>query len=572
VRKWALVAVLCVSALAWAEEEKLEFSYGFAGHERESVAGGQVTVSAENSGSAPGVGYYPMRVFLSNGASNVQEVRLNYTSNSGGLGRPVTRTVKLDPHESRTVVMPVPAGSNYGVLAASAPGITEGGRKPIYSSLVNRPYKAVLVLGTPDEFQAMVGAAPTYTNPSVSLTLMGPQEAPEELAAYAGYDEVVVTRAPPDELSEGRRRALEAYAATGGSLVFGRATRAVTTYFPSLKDDASGWHEYGFGHVHLCAGSDCGEGIKSGLELMNVAVHPRGAPPAWQRRSLGYRPYADYDSPDPEGMMLPQATAPVGRFLVIIVLFTLAIGPGSLFVARKKGPAALLVTIPATAAVTCAAIIGYSVLKEGFSIHASTRGYTLLDRAHQRAVTVGVGAFYANLAPSEARFAVTTAVLGPNGYAAEAQGASVDWTQGARFGSDFLPSRAYREWGFLSVDSSRARLVVKREGDGVLVQNALGSALRAVHFRFEGKDYRVEDVSDGASKRAQVREKAVPLPGVDVKEYAGRFEPRVVKRVKAELREGEFLAWVDGPSLLPMGGLKLTVHSAEHLIRGEVDR
>ena len=36
--------------------------------------------------------------------------------------------------------------------------------------------------------------------------------------------------------------------------------------------------------------------------------------------------------------LLAQAAPPVGRFLVIMILFTLLVGPGSLYVARKRGP------------------------------------------------------------------------------------------------------------------------------------------------------------------------------------------------------------------------------------------
>ncbi|MHB8873557.1 MAG: hypothetical protein ACYC8T_07715 [Myxococcaceae bacterium] len=569
---FAALLLLSTSALAQDPDERLPFSYNFGGNEREVVGTGSVTVTAVNGGSGPGFGYYPLRISLDNSATHPQEVRLTFTGLSGGSGRPVTRTVKLERGEKRTVILPVPVTASYRELRAASPGITQGGRKAIHFSSVSRPYKAVLALGTPDEFQVLVGEAPTYSAPTVTVTTLPPDEAPEELAAYTGFDEVVVTRLPPDELSEARRRALEAYAATGGTLFLGRSTRAVTTYFPLLDGDAAGLHDYGFGHLHLCA-ADCGPGVKAGLDLPKLPVRPKGPPPAWARRSFGYNAYDSLGGEaDPDGMMLPQATAPVGRFLIIIVLFTLAIGPGSIFVARRKGPAALLITIPLTAAVTCAAIVGYSVLKEGFAVHASTRGFTLLDRAHQRAVTVGLGAFYANLAPGEARFSATTALISPDGRQSEAQQASLDWTQGARFGSDFLPARAYREWGVLSVDPSRARLTVRRVGDGLEVQNALGSDLRAAHFRLDGKDWRVENVPDGGAKKAQVREKAVPLPGVEVKDYAGRFDPVVAKIAKAPLKEGQFLAQVQGPSLMPVGGLRLSLHSAEHLIRGEVDR
>ncbi len=566
-------ALVCATVARAAEgdepEAPIPFSYGFEIVERQVVGSGQVTVAIAARGTGPSSGYYPLSIYLTSTAPTVQDVRLSVTGLAGGTGHPMSRTVKLEPGERKTVFLPVPVSAGYSELRAQAPGLTEGGKKPFFFNRVMRPNRAVLALGTPDEFQALVAQAPTPTDPSVTVMTVSANEAPDEFAAYVGFDEVVLTRVPPDELTEARRRALDAYAATGGSLVIGRPTRGAATYFPGLKDSGPGRHPYGFGTLTLCA-EKCTGAVEAGLEGVEPRVNPRGPQPAWMRRSMAYA----YPSPGSaaEGALLPQAVAPVGRFLLIIVAFTLALGPGSVWVARRLGQAMLLVTIPATAALASGALVGYSAVAEGFSVHAATRGFTLLDRAHQRAVTVGLAAYYANLAPAGAQFGATTALVGPDASNADVQSATVDWTSGQRYGSDFLPSRTYREWGVLSADPTRARLAVRQTPEGWTVQNALGSPLRAAHLRLDGKDWRVTDVPDGGSAKAVLRTTAVPLPGVDVREYSSRFGARVLEVAKAELAEGEFLAQVEGPSLMPVGGLRLELHDAEHLVRGEVDR
>ncbi|MFZ5468146.1 MAG: hypothetical protein ACOZIN_01810, partial [Myxococcota bacterium] len=404
----------------------------------------------------------------------------------------------------------------------------------------------------------LVEEGPVYSDHKVMVQTVPAPDAPPELAGYVGYDAVVLPATALDELPESVRRALEAYAATGGTLVLGRPGRAVRTHLPLLGDVAAGGEPYGFGFVELCQGE--GTCLRSPPPSRSVKVLPKGPLQLWRRRS----------SPIPQDALLPQATAPVGRFLAIIILFTLAIGPGSLVLARRKGPPVLLLTIPLTAAVTSLAIVGYALFKEGFAAHASTRGVTLLDTKNRRAITLGVAAFYANLSPGEARFSSTTALLVPDSRESEVRFAAVDWTQGARFGADFVPSRTYREWGILSVEPSRARLLVQADGgEAPLVKNALGSRIRRAKFRWNDELWGVEDLAEGAEGRAVPR----GTQEASFWELAGvhhRLTPSGVV-LEEGLKEGEFLAHVDGPSLLPLGGVRIQPHDAEHLIRGEVE-
>src|SRR5262249_2202373 len=135
--------------------------------------------------------------------------------------------------------------------------------------------------------------------------------------------------------------------------------------------------EYGLGHVLLSAASERIElaPLVDPNQQHQLAVSPMGHVYAYRGRYARYSP--EYDAP--VDALLPQATAPMGTFLVIISLFTLLIGPGSIWVAKKRGPGALLVTIPGTALVSCALIVSSSILKDGFSIHASAQGYTEID-------------------------------------------------------------------------------------------------------------------------------------------------------------------------------------------------
>lgn len=540
------------------QEAAHAFSYDFAQPQRVEVGGGPTRVSTETAVPTPTWGYVPMRVSIDNSMGPSQTLLVRYTGNVGGGSRTVERRVEVGSGTRSTVVLPVPSDLRYGNLSVKGPGITERGEVHLYFGQSYRPQRAVLSLGAPADFEKLAGMRPVNSDPLVMVLPMPAADAPAELAAYVGYDAVAVAGQPLEELSPAVQRALEAYAATGGTLVLASAGRGTLAALPLLPQDAAPGDllDYGFGRVAIQGGA-----LDVGAPLLgsDPVVNPFGIRPSWQRRGLS--------GSGTDDVLLPQAMAPLGRFLLIITFFTLLIGPGSVWVARRRGPGALLVTIPTTAAVTCLLIVGYSLVRDGFTVHAGTHGYTLLDRERNRALTVGASAFYANLAPGKAVFPATAVAIAPWEGNPEAQAASLVWGDGARFGSDFLPSRSYREWGLLGVEPTRARLVVKDGAGGPRVQNALGHRVRQVWVRQGGEDFHATELRDGGE--TPLKKGRPPDEGLEP-EPARRFDGAAGVRVMKPLEDGEFLAVLEGPGFTPLGGLRLMHHDSRHVVRGEV--
>lgn len=538
------------------------FTYDFAQPQRVEVGGsGPTRVSALHQVPMPVWGYGILQVSIDNSGGPSQTVRLKYASSGSGGARSVERAVEVRSGERVQVALPVPFSMRYGKLSVRAPGVVNGTEPGIYFNYAYRPQRVLLSLGTPEDFERFAGTRPVNTDPAALVTPLAPQDAPTELAAYVGYDAVAVASGALESLPPGVRRALEAYAASGGVLLLGEVGRGTLEALPLLppSTEPRSRADYGFGVVSLAEEPGRREALYFQAEPV---VKPQGVRPSYARRGFGTGAGADE-------VLLPQALAPLGRFMIIIVLFSLAIGPGSWWVAKKRGPGALLVTIPGTAFVTCALIIGYSLIRDGFTVHASSHGLSLLDGPRNRVITASVSAFYANLAPSKAVFPASTAVVSPWEHNAEQQSASVTWGEGARFGSDFLPSRSYREWSMLAVEPTRARLVVKQDGDGFKVQNALGARAELVLVRLGEQDLEARMVRDGGEARL------VPSGGSppDLPSRAqSRFLPRPRTRLLSPLGEGEFLAQLEGPAFAPLGGLLLSHHDSGHLVRGAVQR
>jgi hypothetical protein len=491
-----------------------------------------------------------------------QTLRLKSQSTAGGAQRSVERAVEVRAGERQQLALPVPAGMRYGKLVARGAGIQNATEPGVYFTYAYRPQRIVLSIGSPEEFEKVAGQRPVNTDPSVLVTPIAPLDAPAELAGYVGYDAVVVSSGPLEALPPHAQRALEAYAATGGILILGEVGRGTEALLPLLgaAQSSGGVREYGFGSVSLDQTPQQREALYFAAEPV---VNPQGVKPAYSRRGFGKGAGAD-------DVLLPQALAPLGRFMIIIVLFTLAIGPGSWWVARRRGPGALLVTIPATAFVTCALIIGYSLIRDGFTVHASVHGYSLLDLPRNRVITSSVGAFYANLAPSKAVFPSSTAVIAPWEQNVEGQQASITWGEGARFGSDFLPSRSYREWAVLGVEPTRARLVLKQDGDSLKVQNALGTRIEHVRVTWQGQQWEAKNLRDGGEAKLLVASPGDSGPDLEPN-ATGRFDTDAQMRVRGgTFGDGEFVARLDGPAFAQLGGLALSQHQSAHVVRGMV--
>lgn len=526
------------------------------------LADGELRASVLANTLRPQRGYTPLEVVLQNTGPAPRPVRLSFRGMSGN--RTTSRTVEVAPGQRLSTFLLVPAIVSAGSLSLESPGVEA---HPASTYLEGNSRASVLVLGTQALFDAAT-AVPKAERaaPRFSARFLDSRDAPRELAAYAGYDAVVVAE---DPVAPEVWPVLEAYAATGGHLVLTRPPRDMAERLPLLAGTFSGeLHPYGFGLVRRCTGSAqaCGTVLQADLLGTKAAVQPAGPPPRWERRTQVLK--------DGQQPLLNNARAPLGRFLGVIFLFTLAVGPGGLLLARRKGPVALLVAVPGVALVTCLAIVADSVLVDGFGVHASRYSYTWLDRARSRAVTVGLGAWYANLPPGRVALPATSALLAPE----DVQDAlvDVDWTSGMGVTSGFLPSRTYREWGEVAVVPTRARLVVKREGGTVRVQNALGAALAFGAVKLEGRTYALPELADGAEGVAtpaaadsavQSVDSFLSLPEAPQRRFGfdreGLLEP---------LTEGGFVARLSGAGFSPAGtALPMQLHEGVHLVRGTVD-
>jgi hypothetical protein len=512
-------------------------------------------------------GFTPVEVTLYNGENVPRAVRLSFQGY--GSGSPQTeRALELAPRQRLTTYLLVPAPVQSGVFSVSGPNLpprTTGVYLDDGSAL------SVVVLGASKAFEASTALPRSEESkpPEMNTRFLPVQDAPRELAAYVGYPMVMVTEdvasVPSDVWA-----ALENYTAAGGSLVVTRPPRDVHQRLPllSLEPTRDTWNNYGFGMVYLCQSGpkDCARALTSVDQDGKPPLDPMGPPPRWDNSRFALR--------GGEAPLLPNALVPVGRFLILIFLFSLVVGPGGLMLARRKGPMALLFGVPAVALLTCSIIVANSVLVDGFVTHSSRYSYTWLDRPRDRAVTSVVAGYYANLATSEVHFPANSVLLAPDEL--DEWLLDVNWSGGGMVADGFLPARTYMEWGELAVVPTRARLVARREGNGVKVQNALGAPIKDGYLRFGKKHYALPQLADGAEGMAIELESSKPQG--EIADLVG-LPLGLKRRVKATgpdflrpLEEGHFLAQMGGMGFGPLAAMKVQLHEGIHYVRGQVDK
>jgi hypothetical protein len=510
-------------------------------------------------------GYTPLEVIIHNTDAVPRTAKLNFRGYGSGASL-TSRTVEVAPRQRIATYLLIPSAMQSGTFTVESPNLRSRNAN-VYLDDTNAV--SSMVLGTSKALEASTGLPRAAENrtPRLHARFIVAQEAPRELGAYVGYDTVLVTEdaasVPADVWA-----ALEGYAALGGALVLARPPRDVKQRLPLLPRDipARAWFDYGFGRVYLCqaGAADCGAGLLQVNEENFPPLLAVGSPPRWEGNRMALR--------GGEQPLLPNAVAPVGRFLILIFLFTLVVGPGGLVLARRKGPAALLIGVPSVALFTCLIIVADSVLVDGFVTHATRYSYTFLDRPRDRAITASVGGYYANLASKRVQMPAYGVLMAPDDT--EEWTVDVDWTDGGMGVDGFLPARTYAEWAELAVVPTRARLVVSREGGGVKVQNALGSPLQTGYFQFGGKRYELPWMADGAEALAtEVRGEKAEATVEDLLQLPLGMKKRTRELVDFThfLRDQEFVVTLGGNGFAPLASLPVQLHEGVHYVRGQVD-
>ncbi len=315
--------------------------------------------------------------------------------------------------------------------------------------------------------------------------------------AYSRYDGIVVTGEDLKEMAPPARTALWQYVETGGSLlVLGTASLPVS--WRQRKDHPADLtiYEAGFGECLVSPDANLDKWPSLRLALLANSWEKTASP--WRERRNTYDANQSFPVVDDIGI-------PIKGLFVLMLLFTLAIGPVNFVIlARKKRRIWLLWTTPVISLFTCLAVFGYMLLSEGWQGHLRTETLTLLDETSHRATTVGWTAVYSPLTPSDGlHFSYDTEVMTQRmneGRKAGAHSCTLDWSRDQHLAAGWVEARIPAHFKVRKSEARRERVAIHREADQKLsMVNGLGAEIRRFWYVDEKEQpYFAAQVAPGA--------------------------------------------------------------------------
>jgi hypothetical protein len=316
--------------------------------------------------------------------------------------------------------------------------------------------------------------------------------------AYSRYDGIVITGDELSAMPPAIQTALWQYVEIGGSLLVLGKARLPKSWQSKYEDEVKFTrYEAGFGECLVSDDGDVDRWSRARLRVLTVSWSQTRLP--WQERRDSYEANHQFPIVDNIGI-------PVKGLFVLMVLFTLAIGPINFIVlARKKRRIWLLWTTPIISFVTCLAVFGYMLISEGWTGHLRTETLTLLDESSRRATTIGWTGVYSPLTPGDGlHFSYDTEVVAQrrdDGRRSGVRSCTLDWTNDQHFAQGWVEARVPAQFKVRKSETRRERVTIRREaGDQLTMVNGLGAEIRRFWYADErGLLHTAEGIAPGAS-------------------------------------------------------------------------
>ena len=405
---------------------------------------------------------------------------------------------------------------------------------------------------------------------------------------YSRYLAVMLGEAEARQLSPPAAAALRDYVAAGGIVMLigggnktaelpdgwrGAWTRELGFALPDITRVA-----YGMGQLFF---TDADSLSRVDTELLEAVLE------AWREITSDRRVVVGAEGAESRLPMLENIAVPVRGLLILMLVFTLVIGPANLMVLHWLNRRMwLLWTIPVIAFTFAGAVLVYSLLSEGISPRARSVAVTLLDQTTRRAVTVGAIGYYAPLTPGGGLTFGEQTLVAPQygnedygyGYSNSGRPRTLDLTNGQHLASGWIVARVPAHFTLRKPETMRERLDISRDPEtgGLRVVNGLGKPIRVLHLMdADGRGYVVDGLAPGASAVAvqptagPVHEELLPLS--DAFNTFGAWGTATLlggQPPRYHLEPSTYLAVLDNATFLEPGLDDLTDHEATGVVVG----
>ncbi|MFN0205883.1 MAG: hypothetical protein ACKVS6_06170 [Planctomycetota bacterium] len=409
---------------------------------------------------------------------------------------------------------------------------------------------------------------PAPSDPNVNIAAVPASQLPKRLECYTSLSAIVVDvdSMPANEHWE----SILAWSRMGGNLILsGAGAETKAKEDPSLKiwledrflKSSSQYKIYthALGTVRIVPVDDvfydssfC-EDLKTQLRKMKPYVPRLG--PSW----------ADTLAIEYPGMR----AFPAVPSLIILLIFVIIIGPiNFIWVKRRGKPVLLLLTIPCIAGATTLGFLIFAIALQGITVRGAVQSITLLDQRVHHAETALVRTIFAGLLPSAGlRPAAGTIVfpvgdVDPKTHAVKnADNNNSKYTINANdslYSGDFLPARRLMRQMQISDRASRQRLIIKRKGPQLSVENGFEAPVRSLVIR------------DAAGVSYQLTQALEPGGRADVSQTSTPDSRRgMLKIIEGEsVMPSTYMAIIGGPAFVDSCGISLEELVSTHSVFG----
>jgi hypothetical protein len=420
-----------------------------------------------------------------------------------------------------------------------------------------------LVLGGP----GVAGRAPTASSgPPVDFVLP-PSRLPTNWLGYTSLRAVIVGPTEWGQLSEVQKSALLTWTACGGDLVLVEGDpqpvtgSAPTAAAPPAEGSA---RAYFFGRIHRpTAAAISVAGLAPFLARAQKLQDSNLALPANSAR--------DWGSIAARGFRLPipgVGGVPARAYVLILLLFSVIIGPANAwFLRRHRQQVLLVLTAPLISAAFILLLAGYVIAGEGHGVRGRIASFTMLDQVRSQAVTRSSMSLYAaGLMPSgELRVRRDVAIfpIGTEGTGTRDR-LVLDLTEAQQFTAGVMQARSPTNLEQIAFRSARERITFSREGAGATIENGLGVTLTALVYRDGDTIYSLADSLPSGGKATL---KAGPSTAAVVVPTGLPLSSRFVHLAQHQ-PAGSYLAVLDRSPFVEPGVPGIEERGSFHLVLG----
>jgi hypothetical protein len=420
----------------------------------------------------------------------------------------------------------------------------------------------------PRPFSSGHAPMPGFSIPMAGIMdfILDPLRLPADWHGLTSVIAVIIGSQEWEKLTAPQKEALLAWTASGGNLAY--ADGDLSMLFPdpqtrpaNLALREGNYTPYYWGRIHLFKSAELGAvGLPQTLAQLSARSETGDF-----ALPLNRAPDRLVFSPNGFRLAIPGVgVAPVRSYFIILIAFSVLIGPVNFMWLRKKHRLILLVfTAPLISVVFILLLSGYAIFGEGLGITGRVQSFTLLDQKTNRAATRATISLYAaGMAPGKGLQFSRDAAIFPLGHdnSGNHESQLLDFTKLQQFSSGLAKARTPSNFEEITFRPSRGGLSFSRAAGGIVVANHLEATVTRLFYREDGKVYLL-DLPLKAGEKALLHSTEKSSLG----ELPARFQS--FPGIQADRT---YIAWLESSPFVEMGVSNVKERDSLHLVLGYV--